>query len=448
MYKNSNPYRIKKIIFLVSSDIELRLELSKEFSQYGYQIYEFESIQQVIPFLKIQTPNILILHYNNHQENINLLIAEIKEELKEKCFFIFLINQSLQKKDFSTRLDIIRIGGNQIFYIQEDSKTIPLNNILNEIDRFLELNIYEPIHILYIKNKDDFNNIYIDFLKQANFKVEVFSYEQIPQLLNPKELMILQELYYAIILNLYYPDFLGIELAAIIRQFPELKYIPILFISKDQDINKYLYSIQRGGDDYLIHPVQPEIFITTIYSQYYKYKLFKNTLEKDLMTNLYNHHSFLRKLEMKINLLKKANQNFAYALVDIDKFKEVNDQYGHQAGDQVIINLARFLKHNLRDYDIIGRYGGEEFGIILNVQSKEDAFKIMDRVRKNFSYVNHRFNSYVFNCTISIGIAMFPEFYTATELISAADYGLYQSKEQGRNKVIIIEKKHLKKDSQ
>jgi diguanylate cyclase (GGDEF)-like protein len=260
--------------------------------------------------------------------------------------------------------------------------------------------------------------------------------------------MILQELYYAIILNLYYPDFLGIELAAIIRQFPELKYIPILFISKDQDINKYLYSIQRGGDDYLIHPVQPEIFITTIYSQYYKYKLFKNTLEKDLMTNLYNHHSFLRKLEMKINLQKKANQNFAYALVDIDKFKKVNDQYGHQAGDQVIINLARFLKHNLRDYDIIGRYGGEEFGIILNVQSKEDAFKIMDRVRKNFSYVNHRFNSYVFNCTISIGIAMFPEFYTATELISAADYGLYQSKEQGRNKVIIIEKKHLKKDSQ
>ncbi|GIX42418.1 MAG: hypothetical protein KatS3mg129_2151 [Leptospiraceae bacterium] len=448
MTKDSNPSRIKKIVFLISSDIEIRLILSKEFTQYGYQIYEFANLHQVIPFLKIQKPDVLIIHYNNFPENINILTAEIIEEIKQKCYFIFLINKSLQKTDFSIRLDVIRMGGNQIYYINEETKEIPINAILNEIDHYLDLQTQQTIHILYIRNKEEFNDIYIDLLKQSHFNVDVFSYEQIPELLNHRNLLLLQELYYGIILNLYYPDFLGIELASIIRQFPELKYIPLLFLSKEKDINRYLYTIQKGGDTYIIHPTQPEVFITTIYSQYSKYRLYKNSLEKDLMTNLYNHHSFLRKLEMKINIYQKANQSFAYALVDIDNFKKINDTYGHQVGDQVIINLARFLKHNLRNYDTIGRYGGEEFSIILNVEKKEDALKIMERIRKNFSLINHHFDNQIFQCTISIGIAMFPEFSTATELISAADYGLYQSKEQGRNKVIIIEKKHLKKDSQ
>jgi len=443
-----SQHRLKKNIFIVSSNIEIRLILSKEFTQYGYQIFEFATLQQVLPFLKIQKPDIVILHYNSQISDVNLIVAEILEETKHKCNIIFLLNESHRQKDFDHRLDIVRIGGNQIFYINEETKNIPINEILNTIDYFLELQITEPIHILYIKNQESYNDIYIDLLKQARFDVEVFSYEQIRELLNEKNILILQELYYCIILDLYYPDFLGIELASILRQIPELKYIPILFISKEKDIHRYIYTMQKGGDAYIIHPTQPELFITTVFSLYHKYKLFKSALEKDLMTNLYNHHSFLRKLSFKMNIFKKAHQGFAYALIDIDNFKKVNDQYGHQAGDQVIVNLARFLKHNLRDYDLIGRYGGEEFGVILNVQEKEIAIKIMERLRKNFSLVLHHFNSYNFQCTVSIGIAMYPEFSDITELISAADYGLYESKKQGRNRVVYIEKTQLKKNSQ
>lgn len=440
-------HRRRKNIFIVSEKLELRLILSKEFSQYGYQIFEFATVAQVLPFLKIQKPDIILIHHLYLKAEIHLMITEILEETKENCYVIFLIDESKSKNDFQTRIDILRIGGNQVIYINEETLKLPTNQILNEIDHYFDLIDTNKNHLLYIKNNEDYNDIYINILKESYYNVDVFSYKEIFELIHQKNFYMLQELYAGIILNLYYPDFLGIELVRIIRQFHELKHLPVIFITKDSEIHRFIYTIQKGGDAYIVHPTPPEVFITIINSHYYRYKIFKNNLDKDLMTNLYNHHSFLRKLEIKMKIFEKANQSFAYALIDIDKFKSINDKYSHQAGDQVIINLARFLKHNLRDYDIIGRYGGEEFGVILNTQDKLDAFKIMDRIRSNFSIVNHRYESSIFTCTISIGIAMFPEFNTTTSLISAADYGLYQSKEQGRNKVIIIESKDLKKDS-
>ncbi len=364
--QRSQQIRIQKNIFIVSTKLELRLILSKEFSQYGYQIFEFANTQQILPFLKIKKPDILIIHYSNDQ-SIHFHIAEILEEAKQNCFIIFLVNEKLleHKSEFLIRLDILRIGANQIFYINEENLFLPTNNILKEIDHYFDIQISGKSHILYIINEEEYNDIYIELLRKENFLIDVIPFYNLEEYFNKKNLVLLQELYSGIILNLYYRDFLGIELIKFIRQFLELKHIPVFFIGKDQDINRYLYAIQKGGDAFILHPSSPEFFITIVNSHCSKYKVFKTNLEKDLMTNLYNHHSLLQKLEMKINIYQKAMQGFAYALIDIDKFKAVNDKYGHQAGDQVIINLARFLKHNLREYDIIGRYGGEEFAVIL-----------------------------------------------------------------------------------
>ncbi len=433
-----NPSRFRKNVFIVSRSFEQRLVLSREFSQYGFQIYEFEKTQQIVPFVKVQKPDVCIIHYDRTEENIVFHISHVLEETQHKCFVIYLLDLKYKEQEFQTRLELIRIGANQISYL-ENNKIKELNLILKEIDDYFELEIENMDYILYIRNNEEFNNYYIQLLKQK-FKVDEFSYQEIQELLNSKNIFILKEMYFMIILNMYYSDFLGVELASMIRQFPLLKHIPIIFISKEKEIGKLLHTIQKGGDEYLVHPIDSQIFFTFINSHYKKYKLLKNSLEKDRMTNLYNHHSFLEKLEAKIRIFQKASQNFACCMVDIDNFKSINDTYGHLAGDQVIINLARFLKYNLRNYDFICRYGGEEFAVILNVNDKDSAIKIMDRIRKNFSLLNHHFGENSFSCTISIGIAMFFDFLEMKTLLQAADSGLYIAKKQGKNKVILVEK--------
>lgn len=437
-YFHMHSSRFRKNIFIVSKDFELRLILSREFSQYGFQIFEFEKTQQIVPFVKVQKPEVCIIHYDRTEENLAVHISYVLEETQQKCFVIYLLDQVYKDQEFETRLELLRIGAKQIYYL-ENNKIKEINQILKEIDDYFELEIENTNYVLYIKNNEEFNDRYIQLLK-LKFKVDVFSSQELQELLNSKNIFILKEMYFMIILNMYYPDFLGVEIASMIRQFPELKHIPIIFISKEREIGKLLHTIQRGGDEYLMDPIDTEIFFTFINSHYKKYKLLKNSLEKDRMTNLYNRHSFLEKLEAKIRIFQKASQNFACCLIDIDNFKKVNDTYGHLAGDQVIINLARFLKHNLRVYEVIGRYGGEEFVVALNVNDKASAEKIMDRIRKNFSLLKHHYNEISFSCTVSIGIAMFFDFMETKTLLQAADNGLYIAKKQGRNKVVIVEK--------
>ncbi|MFN3603862.1 MAG: GGDEF domain-containing protein [Leptonema sp. (in: bacteria)] len=431
--------RLKKNIFIVANHFEQRLILSREFAQYGFQIFEFQNTQQIIPFMKIQKPNVCIIYYEKEENDIAIHLSQVLEETDQKCFVIFLLAEEQKKNDLQTRLNILRMGGKQIFYL-ENNQIKDLNLILKEIDDHLDLESGDSHYILYLKNNESFNEHYIDLLRQK-FKVDVFSFREVYELLNSNNIFVLKELYFMIILNVYYEDFLGVEIASIIRQFAELKHIPIIFISKEKEIGKLLYTIQRGGDEYLIHPIDPEIFFTFINSHYQKYRLLMNSLEKDRMTNLYNHHTFIQKLTAKARIYKKASQNFAFCLVDIDNFKRVNDTYGHLAGDQVIVNLARFLKHNLRAYDLIGRYGGEEFSIFLNVSDKDTAYSILDRIRKNFSNIKHYYQDLSFSCTISGGIAMYFDFPEVQQMISAADSGLYKAKENGRNKIIVMEKK-------
>ncbi len=122
-------------------------------------------------------------------------------------------------------------------------------------------------------------------------------------------------------------------------------------------------------------------------------------------------------------------------MIDADHFKQVNDTYGHTTGDRVLKILSRLLQERLRRTDFIGRYGGEEFGVILLNSSLEDARRIMDRIREDFAMIRHQEGMQEFYVSISCGIASFPKFKTAALVTEAADKALYEAKEAGRNQV-------------
>lgn len=161
---------------------------------------------------------------------------------------------------------------------------------------------------------------------------------------------------------------------------------------------------------------------------------------KDGLTGLYMRRYFIEKLDEEIKRVKQLSTTFSFLMVDIDHFKECNDTYGHLFGDKVLRILGEFLKDNLRDVDIIGRYGGEEFAIILPNTNLNGANFVAERLRSNFEKLVIKVNENEGRkVTLSIGGVEYKKDMKLMEVINCADKALYHSKETGRNKVTFWE---------
>jgi len=161
----------------------------------------------------------------------------------------------------------------------------------------------------------------------------------------------------------------------------------------------------------------------------------------DELTGVYNYRYFYPKLREEMRLASRYRQPLSLAIVDIDDFKHYNDTNGHLAGDKVLKQLGQILVNRLRKTDIVVRYGGEEFGLILPVTNREGAKKILDDLRKeieNYPF-SYRENQPRGKLTVSAGIATYPyDGREARELVEAADKGLYQAKSKGKNQIAVF----------
>jgi diguanylate cyclase (GGDEF)-like protein len=160
----------------------------------------------------------------------------------------------------------------------------------------------------------------------------------------------------------------------------------------------------------------------------------------DGLTGLYNHSYFRKKLVQKIEEAEKIGERFSLLMLDIDNFKRFNDDYGHQAGDAVLKELAKTLESNVRKEDIVARYGGEEFTIILATREKDNLNKQAERIRKNVAQEVIIYNDLKLQVTVSIGAVIYCRGNNSKELVELADKALYSAKRAGRNNVKLNQK--------
>jgi diguanylate cyclase (GGDEF)-like protein len=158
---------------------------------------------------------------------------------------------------------------------------------------------------------------------------------------------------------------------------------------------------------------------------------------KDALTGLYTHRAFQSRIEEEILRSARTKAPFSLVMGDIDHFKSYNDNYGHQAGDEVLKAVAEVLGSGVRDIDFVARYGGEEFAIIFTGADKLQAAGAADQLRARLEARRFSFNGRPSAVTASFGVAQFPaDGAIASQLVRAADERLYRAKEAGRNRVV------------
>ena len=159
----------------------------------------------------------------------------------------------------------------------------------------------------------------------------------------------------------------------------------------------------------------------------------------DALTKLYNRRHFESNFEREYMRAKRYNSNLSLAIVDIDFFKNFNDTYGHSCGDYVLKELAYLLLNSFRQTDMVFRYGGEEFAVILTETPKQTAFVPLERFRKFIENYNFKFRDKELKVTVSIGVSSNTSFETPWEMFDDADKALYEAKNNGRNRVSSAE---------
>jgi diguanylate cyclase (GGDEF)-like protein len=211
--------------------------------------------------------------------------------------------------------------------------------------------------------------------------------------------------------------------------------IPIVFLSAESDVGRQREAMSLGGDEFLHKPIEPEHLISAVRSRVIRYRALRALMVRDSLTGLLNHTSYKERLRAEVSRAKRQNKRLSVAIIDIDHFKNVNDTYGHPAGDRVIKNLSRLLKQRLRGADVIGRYGGEEFALALPDTPIEIAVNVINGLRVSFAAIEQHAGNAIFHNTFSAGVTQLPGLMEAEALIKAADVALYASKHSGRNQV-------------
>lgn len=165
----------------------------------------------------------------------------------------------------------------------------------------------------------------------------------------------------------------------------------------------------------------------------------KDLVAKDPLTHVYNRRFLMHIFELAVLKTLRYEGKLACIMIDVDFFKKVNDKYGHQCGDQVLIEMGKVLLEATRNYDTPARYGGEEFIIVLPDTAVEEAYTIAERIRLRMENMVIKYEELHIRCTISLGISTFDmyEAETTAKLINNADGALYEAKKRGRNQTVI-----------
>jgi diguanylate cyclase (GGDEF)-like protein len=266
-----------------------------------------------------------------------------------------------------------------------------------------------------------------------------------------------------ILLDVMMPVVDGIEVARRLKADTKLPFIPIIMQTALDATESKVEGLDAGADDYITKPINFAELEARVNSLL-RIKALQEDLaqrerqlaemndrlrhisQTDALTDLDNRRYIEERLIEMFGHASRFGEPLACVMCDLDKFKPVNDTYGHQAGDQILKQYAQILRHEAREIDRVGRYGGEEFILLLPGTSAEAATVFAERVRAATEAHTFTFPGGAIRCTMSCGVAAWPHpaVDSTDTLVKAADDALYVAKERGRNRVVRFDSEEFR----
>jgi diguanylate cyclase (GGDEF)-like protein len=330
--------------------------------------------------------------------------------------------------DLRARLQAVRLGG--AAYLPQP---VDVDALVGKLDTLTNTQSPDPFRVLIVDDEASLTRLFSLILRQAGMETR--------EVTEPLDIMepLLEFRPDLILMDVFMPSCKGTELAAILRQQDAYFNTPIVFLSVETDTFLQQQALRQGGDDFLSKPIEPRNLVSAVTLRAARARALRHLVSHDAVTGLLNHTRLREQLEIEVARAMRLEQNISFALVDIDHFKAINDRYGFAAGDRVLRALSRMLGGHLRQTDVIGRYGGEEFAVILTGAKAGQAARRLDEVRSAFGALNHVAGGEEFKVTFSCGIASAPPNGESLGLSETAEAALKQAKDAGRNRVVTAQ---------
>lgn len=410
-------------VYLLEEGEEHSLRLREKLAPFGYRVCGFHDRVALFEALQRERPLALIMtfHSTEAQADCTEWLADYQKVHGAELPVIVISSDA----GFDMRMRAVRAGCHT--YLER------LVDISRLVECLHELRVdqnSEPYRIMVIEDDAAVAARYALVLGQAGVRVHVVADP-------PQVVQALAEFHPDVLLmDLYLPGCNGTELARLIRQNPAYLSMPIVFLSAETDADVQNSVLMTGGDDFITKPIRDARLIAMVRSRAQRARALQDAMARDSLTGLLKHTKIKEHLELEVVRARRTGMLLSFAMIDIDHFKRINDTYGHPAGDRVIKGLAQLLRQRLRGTDIIGRYGGEEFAVILPDTDNAGASVLLDDLRSAFMALQFEFEGSVFNVTMSAGVVTATAPPGSGMMTEAADRALYAAKSAGRNRII------------
>jgi len=260
-----------------------------------------------------------------------------------------------------------------------------------------------------------------------------------------------------ILLDIVMPQMDGYEVCKLLKSSEETKDIPIIFLTAKTEPEDIVKGFRFGAVDFVSKPFKA-IELNARVKTHLELKRVRDELQeknkqlqeamnelervatRDPLTNLFNRRYMMERMEQEVFRTKRTNRIFSLVLTDIDFFKKVNDTYGHDCGDFILKSLSKLMMETLRHQDVLVRWGGEEFLILLPETGTEGATVVSEKIRKKVEDSSFIYNDKEIKITMTFGVAEYSTTERIDDTIIRADKRLYEGKNSGRNKVVASKK--------
>lgn len=421
--RSPRPSSSARRIYILEDQRSIGENMRLTLNNFGYQAEHFTRIVELEAALQQQLPDALIVDVNLPDEALTGLeyAANLQQRLDEPLPLLVITTQD----DFATHLQAVRVGALGFF-----TKPVDIPQLENRLERCFAQQHGEPYRVLIIDDDRELASRFSLILRGANMLVEMLH--------EPAEIFTRMRSFNpeVVLLDVSMPGCTGPELAQIIRLNDDWLRVPIVYLSAETDITRQMNALIKAGDDFVTKPISDNALVAAVFSRAQRARLLSNALSRDSLTGLLKHADIKEQAAIELERAQRSGKPASVAMLDIDFFKKVNDSYGHAAGDNVIRALANLLRQRLRRIDSLGRYGGEEFLVVLPDCPAEQAKRILDEIRQRFAELQFIASGQQFSVTLSAGIAATDEApASADDLLDRADRALYGAKHGGRNRV-------------